>query len=59
MDITQQLRYKVLVERKDCAFFVNLEYENLPEFCSHCLKIVKPLAIVLMMLAFSLYISVI
>lgn len=39
MDVTQQLRYKVLVERKDYAFFVDLEYENLPEFCSHCLKI--------------------
>lgn len=39
MDITQQLCYKVLVERKDYAFFVDLEYENLPDFCSHCLKI--------------------
>lgn len=39
MDITQQLRYEVLVERKDYAFFVDLVYENLPEFCTHCLKI--------------------
>jgi hypothetical protein len=39
MDITQQVRYKVLVERNDYSFFVDLEYENLPEFCSHCFKI--------------------
>lgn len=39
MDITQQVRYKVLVERNDYAFFVDLEYENLPEFGSHCFKI--------------------
>jgi hypothetical protein len=39
MDLSQQLRYKVLVERKDYAFFVEFEYENLPEVCSHCLKI--------------------
>lgn len=30
MDFTQQLRYKVLVERKDFAFFVDLEYEKPP-----------------------------
>ncbi|MCH93483.1 hypothetical protein A2U01_0014435, partial [Trifolium medium] len=36
MDLTQTLRYKVLVERKGFAFFVDLEYENLPEFCSNC-----------------------
>lgn len=30
VDISQQLRYKVLVERKDFAFFVDLEYKNLP-----------------------------
>lgn len=39
MDITQQLRYEVLVGRKDYAFFVDLVYENLPEFCTHCIKI--------------------
>ena len=39
MDITQQLWYKVLVERKNFAFFVELEYENLPEFCLHCMRI--------------------
>ncbi|GAU10068.1 hypothetical protein TSUD_423760, partial [Trifolium subterraneum] len=36
MDLSQTLRYKVLVERKGFAFFVELEYENLPQFCSHC-----------------------
>jgi hypothetical protein len=36
MDIKNNLRYKVLVERKDFAFFVELEYENLPAFCVKC-----------------------
>jgi hypothetical protein len=36
MDLSQTLRYKVLVERKGYAFFVDLDYENLPEFCTHC-----------------------
>jgi hypothetical protein len=36
MDLSQTLRYKVLVERKGYTFFVELEYENLPEFCSNC-----------------------
>jgi hypothetical protein len=39
MDVTQMLRYKVLVERKDYAFFVELDYENIPDFCNHCMKI--------------------
>jgi len=39
MDLSQDLRYKVLVERKNYAFFVNFEYENLPDFCTHCNKI--------------------
>jgi hypothetical protein len=30
------LRYKVLVERKGYAFFVDLEYENIPPYCVHC-----------------------
>jgi hypothetical protein len=36
MDLSQDIRYKVLVERKGYAFFVDLDYENLPDFCSHC-----------------------
>lgn len=34
LELTNDLRYKVLVERKGFSFFVELEYENLPEFCS-------------------------
>jgi hypothetical protein len=30
------LRYRVLVERKGYAFCVDFEYENLPDFCTHC-----------------------
>ncbi|GAU37905.1 hypothetical protein TSUD_163420 [Trifolium subterraneum] len=36
MDLSQTLRDKVLGERKGFAFFVDLDYENLPHFCSHC-----------------------
>ncbi|MCH97558.1 hypothetical protein A2U01_0018553, partial [Trifolium medium] len=36
MDLTQIIRYKVLVERQGFAFFVDLEYENLPDFCTNC-----------------------
>ncbi|MCH87332.1 hypothetical protein A2U01_0008200, partial [Trifolium medium] len=36
MDLSQTLRDKVLVERKGFAFFVDLDYENLPHFCSNC-----------------------
>lgn len=32
----EALHYRVLVERKGFAFFVDLDYENLPEFCTHC-----------------------
>ena len=39
LDISQPLRYQVLVERKGFAFFVNLDYENVPDFCTHCKKI--------------------
>jgi hypothetical protein len=34
--LTTTLRYKVLVERKGFAFFVELGYENLPNFCDKC-----------------------
>lgn len=39
LDVTQPLRHKVLVERKNFAFFVDFEYDNLPDFCSYCKKI--------------------
>jgi hypothetical protein len=39
MDVTQEVRYKVLVERKGFAFFVDLDYENIPDYCTHCRKI--------------------
>ena len=30
------MRYKILVERKGYAFYVDLEYENVPEYCTYC-----------------------
>jgi hypothetical protein len=36
IDISQPLRYKILVERKGFAFFVELDYEHIPDFCSSC-----------------------
>lgn len=36
MDLSNDLKYKVLVERKGYAFFVELGYDNLPAFCSNC-----------------------
>jgi hypothetical protein len=36
IDLSQTLRYKVLVERVGFAFYVDLDYENLPPFCHHC-----------------------
>ena len=36
LDLSQELRYRVLVERKGYAIFVDFEYENLPDFCTHC-----------------------
>jgi hypothetical protein len=35
IDLSKELRYEVLVERKGYAFFVELEYENVPEFCDY------------------------
>jgi hypothetical protein len=35
MDLSQTLRDKVLVERIGFAFFIEIEYENLPEYCNH------------------------
>ena len=36
VDLANELKYKVLVERKGYAMFVDFEYENLPEFCNNC-----------------------
>ncbi|GAU42257.1 hypothetical protein TSUD_327350 [Trifolium subterraneum] len=36
MDLSQTLRDRVLVERKGFAFFVEIDYENLPQFCTNC-----------------------
>ncbi|XP_045831223.1 uncharacterized protein LOC123922559 [Trifolium pratense] len=36
VDLSVQLRYQLLVERKGFAFFVEIEYENLPDFCDYC-----------------------
>lgn len=36
LDLSQSLAYKLLVERQGFAFFVDLDYENLPNYCSHC-----------------------
>lgn len=39
LDVSNDLKYEVLVERKGFAFFVEFEYENLPEVCSFCKRI--------------------
>ncbi|KAK2427610.1 hypothetical protein QL285_026178 [Trifolium repens] len=36
IDFSRELRYKVLVERKGFAFLVDLDYENIPDFCTFC-----------------------
>ncbi|KAI5429335.1 hypothetical protein KIW84_034083 [Lathyrus oleraceus] len=36
LGLSQTLTYKVLVERKNFAFFVEMDYESLLTFCSHC-----------------------
>jgi hypothetical protein len=36
VNLSQEMRFGVLVERKDFAFFVDIEYENLPDFCTYC-----------------------
>ncbi|XP_058783255.1 uncharacterized protein LOC131657925 [Vicia villosa] len=36
LDLTKDLSHKILVERVGFAFFVDIEYEKIPEFCSYC-----------------------
>lgn len=36
LDLNSDRRYKVLVEKRGYDFFVNLEYESLPDFCNNC-----------------------
>lgn len=36
LDLNVDRRYRILVEREDFAFFVDLSYENLPLFCYNC-----------------------
>ncbi|XP_058781005.1 uncharacterized protein LOC131655113 [Vicia villosa] len=36
LDMTKELNFKILVERIGFAFFVDIEYEKLPEFCNFC-----------------------
>lgn len=40
LDLTKGLSYKILVERVGFAFFVDIEYEKIPDFCSFCSCIV-------------------
>lgn len=35
IDLSQPLHHKVLVERKDFAFFFELDYENRQEYCTY------------------------
>lgn len=36
MDLSAKLPHNDLVEMQGYAFFVDIEYENLSHFCSHC-----------------------
>lgn len=36
MNLTQQIRNRVLVEWRGYAFFVDFEYESLLDYCTHC-----------------------
>lgn len=36
MNLSVKLRHNVLVKIQGYAFLVDIEYENLPQFCSHC-----------------------
>ena len=36
VDLTLELRERILVERKDFDFYVDVEFEKLPPFCNSC-----------------------
>ena len=36
LNLNDTLCHRFLVERTGYAFFVDVEYENLPDFCSYC-----------------------
>jgi len=36
LDLSKKIFYEVLVEREGFAFPVDIEYEGLPYFCTHC-----------------------
>ncbi|XP_045791366.1 uncharacterized protein LOC123886072 [Trifolium pratense] len=36
VNLAEELHYQILVEREGYAFFVDIDYENLPYFCEHC-----------------------
>lgn len=36
MDLRKTPKYRVLVERTGFAFFVDLDYDNLPQYCNFC-----------------------
>jgi len=39
MDFTRKLFYEIVVERKGFAFPVEVVYERMPNFCTHCQNI--------------------
>jgi hypothetical protein len=39
LDLSKDIFYEVMVEREGFAFSVAIEYEGLPEFCTHCKSI--------------------
>lgn len=44
VDLTSNFRDKFLVEREDFAFFMGIQYEKLPDFCTSCQNIGHTLA---------------
>jgi len=39
LDLSKDIFYEVMVERKGFTFPISIEYEGLPEFCTHCKSI--------------------